>query len=87
MSSLSFLKRVKGEWDRCIYDIYEGIEGVSLDGKPVQIHLHDLGNQTDEHIMLLQDDFYKCLDLDGANLEKSLELSKEFQVIPGERET
>ena len=82
VSSLSFLKRVKGEWDRCIYDIYEGIEGVSLDGKPVQIHLHDLGNQTDEHIMLLQDDFYKCLDLDGANLEKSLELSKEFQVIP-----
>lgn len=70
VSSLSFLKRVKGEWARCIYDIYEGIEGVSLDGKPVQIHLHDLGNQTDEHIMLLQDDFYKCLDLDGAEFGK-----------------
>lgn len=83
VSSLSFLKRTnEGEWDRCIYDIYEGIEGVSLDGKPVQIHLHNLGPSTDEHVMLLQDDFYKCMDLNANNLEKSLELSKEFQVIP-----
>ena len=44
--------------------------------------MHNLGPSTDEHVMLLQDDFYKCMDLDAGNLETSLELSKEFQVIP-----
>ena len=85
VSSLSFLKRSNGaDWDRCIYDIYEGIEGTSLGGKPVQFFLHELGGDgsAGQHVILLQDDFYKCMDLDAGNLEKSLELSKEFQVIP-----
>lgn len=84
VSSLSFLKREKGKWERCIYDIYESIAGTPLDGKPVQFFLHDLGRggTAGQHLMLLQDDFYKCMDLNADNLEMSLELSKEFQVIP-----
>ncbi len=88
VSSLSALKRSytgnysEEDWDRFFYNIYEGIEGESLKGKPVQIHLHDLGTGTDQHMMLLQDDFNECMDLDADNLKKSLELPKEFQVVP-----
>lgn len=85
VSSFSFLRRgTSGEWDRFMYDIYEDAEGTSLEGKPVQMFLHDLGRNgtAGEHIMLLQDDFFKCMDLEADNLTKSLELSKEFQVIP-----
>ena len=84
VSSLSCLKRVDAEYDRMIYDIYENVEGESLTGKPVQIHLHDLGVNTDKHVMLLQDDFSKCMDLDANSMGLSLELSKEFQEIPAD---